>query len=384
MTKSWVARICGLAIVSTGAALLVVGAFTAATVFSSAGISLSMIPWIVVGAFIVATRPSNPIGWLFSAIGLLWLCGEVIYDWAESVTDTTHPLLPLASLYSDSYWIPGLGLLCVAVMLFPAGRLPSPRWRPAFVLVVVGLVLAFGRVALATSVQAGAHGLIVHNPIGLDAVSFVSSDDEVPILIYLLLAAITALVSFVVRFRRSRGVERQQLKWMALAVPAMVTGWVLAGFVESWPVLPALLRAVSMALIPVAAGLAISRFHLYDVDRVITRTTAYALVTGVLLIVYAVIVIGLGRLLPDSSDLAVAAATLAAAGLFRPVLRWARRVVDRRFNREQYDAERAVESFARQLRDEVDPEQVVGDLVSVVEGTLAPVDVGLWLREVSQ
>ena len=166
---------------------------------------------------------------------------------------------------------------------------------------------------------------------------------------------------------------------MALAVPTMVTGWVLAGFVESWPVLPYVLRTVSMALIPIAAGLAITRFHLYDVDRVITRTTAYALVTGVLLIVYAVIVIGLGHLLPDSSDLAVAAATLAAAGLFRPVLRLARRVVDRRFNREQFDAERAVESFAYQLRDEVDPEQVVDDLISVVERTVAPANVELWL-----
>lgn len=384
MTKTWAGRLCGSAIAFSGASLLVIGVLTEATVFASAGISLAMIPWIAVGGFIVATRPSNPIGWLFSAIGLLWLLGEVAYNWASAETDPNHLFLPLASLYSDSYWIPGIGLLSVAVMLFPSGRLPTPGWRPAFVLVVMGLVLAFARAALATSVQAGDHGLLVHNPIGLSAVGFVSSGDEWPMLLYLFIAAITSLVSFVVRFRSSEGVERQQLKWMVLAVPALVAGWVLAGFAEPWPLLANVLRTGSMALIPIAAGLAITRFHLYDVDRVITRTTAYAMVTGVLLIVYAGIVIGLGRLLPDSSDLAVAAATLTAAGLFRPVLRWARRVVDRRFNREQYDAERAVVSFADQLRDEVDPEQVLVNLISVVERTVAPGDVGLWLRGVDQ
>ncbi len=174
---------------------------------------------------------------------------------------------------------------------------------------------------------------------------------------------------------------------MALAVPALVVGWILAGFVEPWPLVANLVRAASMALVPIAAGFAITRFHLYDVDRVISRTTAYALVTGVLLGVYAAVVTSLTSLVPESGSSgapdswAVAIATLAAAGLFRPVLRWAQVLVDRRFNREQYDAEVAVASFADQLRAEVNPHQVVSGLISVVDETVAPMAVQLWLRE---
>ena len=220
MMTVWVGRVCGLAIVGLGVALLIVAVVSGTTSSSSVGVVLAMVPWVGVGAFIVSTRPRNPIGWLFSAVGLLWLSGEVIYDWALRVTDPNDPFLPYASLYSDSYWIPGLGLLFVAVMLFPSGRLPSAGWRPAFVLVVAGLAIALARAALATSVQAGNDGLVVDNPIGLRVIGLVESGDETPILIYLLAAAVTALSCFVTRFRRSRSVERQQLKWMALAVPA--------------------------------------------------------------------------------------------------------------------------------------------------------------------
>ena len=298
----WAGRVCGVTIVGLGIALLLVATFGETASSTSIGVVLAMVPWIGVGAFIVATRPSNPIGWLFSAVGLLWLSGEVVYDWALGVTDSSDPFLPYASLYADSYWIPGLGLLFVAVMLFPSGRLPSPGWRPAFALVVTGLTLAFARAALAVEVRAGDDGLVVDNPIGLSFLGLVTTRDEAPILICLFTSAVTAVICFVARFRRSRSVERQQLKWMALAVPAFVAGWVLAGFAEPWPLVANGLRVVSLALIPLAAGLAITRFHLYDVDRVISRTTAYALVTGVLLGVYVVVVTSLTSLVPDSGS----------------------------------------------------------------------------------
>jgi len=386
MKAGWAGKACGIVIVGAGL-VLVVMATISETGTASLGVVLAMVPWIGVGAFIVATLPRNPIGWLFSAVGLLWLSGEVVYDWALSVTDPSDPILPYASLYSDSYWIPGLGLLLVAVMLFPTGRLPSAGWRPAFFLVVAGLVLAFARAALAASVQAGDEGLVVDNPIGLAWVGFVDTSDETPILFYLLAAAVTAVICFVSRFRRSSGVERQQLKWMALAVPGLVTGWVLAGFAEPWPLVANGLRVAAMALVPIAAAFAIARFRLYDVDRVISRTTAYALVTGTLLAVYAAMVTSLTSLVPESGSSgapdswAVAIATLAAAALFRPVFRVAQRLVNRRFNREQYDAEVAVESFADQLRGEVDPQQIVQGLVTVVDRTVAPSEVALWLRE---
>ncbi len=386
MMAAWAGRACGFTIVGLGVALVLVATFSETAGSTSFGVVLASIPWIGVGAFVVATRPRNPIGWLFSAVGLLWLSGEVVYDWALGVTDSSDPFLPYASLYADSYWIPGLGLLLVAVMLFPSGQLPSRGWRPAFVLVVVGLVLALARAALATTVQAGDEGLVVDNPIGLKAVGFVSTGDEAPILLILLASAISALVSFVVRFRRSEGVERQQLKWMSLAVPALVAGWVLAGFAEPWPLLANGLRVVSMTLIPIAAGLAITRFHLYDVDRVISRTTAYALVTGVLLAVYAAVVTSLTSLIPASGSSgapdswAVAIATLAAAALFRPVLRVAQGLVDRRFNREQYDTEHAVDAFARDMRNVVEPEHVTGSLLGVVNETVQRSGISLWVR----
>jgi nicotinamide mononucleotide (NMN) deamidase PncC len=383
----WTGRVCSVTIVGLGIALLLVAAFGETASSTSIGVVLAMVPWIGVGAFIVATRPSNPIGWLFSAVGLLWLSGEVVYDWALGFTDSSDPLLPYASLYAASYWIPGLGLLFVAVMLFPSGRLPSPGWRPAFVVVVTGLTLAFARAALAVAVQAGDEGLVVDNPLGLSFFGLVTTKDEAPILICLFASAVTAVICFVARFRRSRSVEHQQLKWMALAVPAFVAGWVLAGVFEPWLLVANGLRVVSLTLIPLAAGLAITRFHLYDVDRVISRTTAYALVTGVLLGVYVVVVTSLTSLVPDSGSSgatdswAVAIATLAAAALFRPVLGVAQRLVDRRFNREQYNAEVAVEVFARELRDEVEPEHVKGSLLGVVNQTVQPSGVALWLRD---
>ena len=278
----WSGRVCGITIVGLGIALLLVATVGETASSTSIGVVLAMVPWVGVGAFIVATRPSNLVGWLFSAVGLLWLSGEVVYGWALGTTDATDPFLPYASWYVASSWIPGLGLLFVAVMLFPSGRLPSPGWRPAFALVVTGLTLAFARAALAAQVQAGDDGLVVDNPIGLSPLDLVSTSDEATILICLLASAVTAVICFVARFRRARSVERQQLKWMALAVPALVVGWVLAGFAEPWPLVANGLRVVSMALIPLAAGLAITRFHLYDVDRVISRTTSYALVTGML------------------------------------------------------------------------------------------------------
>jgi hypothetical protein len=290
-------------------------------------------------------------------------------------------------LYAASYWILGLGLLPVAIMLFPSGRLPSPGWRPAFALVVTGLTLALARAALAVEVRAGDDGLVVDNPIGLSFLELVTTSDEMPILLVLVTSAVTAVICFLARFRRSPGAERQQLKWMALAVPAFVAGWVLAGVSEPWPLVANGLRVVSFTLIPLAAGLAITRFHLYDVDRVISRTTAYALVTGVLLGVYVVVVTSLTSLVPDSGSSgatdswAVAIATLAAAALFRPVLRVAQGLVDRRFNREQYDAEVAVEVFARELRDGVEPEHVKGSLLGVVNQTVQPSGVALWLRD---
>ena len=188
-------------------------------------------------------------------------------------------------------------------------------------------------------------------------------------------------VCLAARFRRSRGQSREQLKWLVAASALVAIGFTMCAL---WPNVfgeAVVAFLVLMPLIPVACGVAIMRYHLYDIDRIIGRTTSYVLVSGVLLVVYVGVVTSAGRLFPESGSLSVAAATLAAAALFRPVLRWARAVVDRRFNREQFDAERAVEEFAARLRVEVETGEVRSDLLAVLETTLQPATAGLWLRE---
>jgi hypothetical protein len=336
---------------------------------------VSVTPWYLVGAFLVLRRPENVMGWLFSAVGLLWTSGTVTSDHAEQIVDRATPWLGLMSWYSDWYFVPAIGLPIVILMIFPTGRAPSPRWRPALILVVVGLVAATSRIAFASEVQAGNAGLVVENPVGIGALGLTTGSGESPILLFLLAAGLTALAAFVVRFRRSEGVESQQLKWMILAAPALVLGWVLGGLTAEYTGLIAvsnLLYGTALAAVPLAAGVAITRFHLYDIDRILSRTTSYALVTGLLLVVYVSVVWAVPQLLPEANDLAVAAATLAAAALFRPLLSRVRGVVDRRFDRSRYDADRAVEEFAVRLRDEVDTETVVEELVDVVQRSLEP------------
>jgi hypothetical protein len=191
-----------------------------------------------------------------------------------------------------------------------------------------------------------------------------------------------AAVCVVLRFRSSRGVERQQMRWVAAGVAGAVAALLLGlpsglGFLPdyiSWIVFPALLCP------PVAIGVAVLRYRLYDLDRVISRTLTYGLLTVLLGLGYAGLVLGLGRLLPEGSSLVVAAATLAAAALFQPLRRRVQQLVDRRFNRRRYDAARTVEGFATRLRDQVDLDALHGELLAVVDQTMQPTRASLWLR----
>ncbi len=379
MTSRLVGRVGGAAIAVFGLAM------TLLVILNGAGtdiVFVSVTPWYLVGAFLVLRRPGNVMGWLFSAVGLLWTSGTVISDHAEQIVDPTTPWLGLMSWYSDWYFVPAIGLPIVILMIFPTGRAPSPGWRPALFLVVVGLVAATSRIALASEVQAGNEGLVVRNPIGVAALGLTTGSGESPILLFLLAAGLTALAAFVARFRRSEGVVRQQLKWMILAAPALVLGWVLGGLTAEYTDLAAvsnLLYGTALAAVPLAAGVAITRFHLYDIDRILSRTTSYALVTGLLLVVYVSVVWAVPQLLPQANDLAVAAATLAAAALFRPLLSRVQGVVDRRFDRSRYDADRAVEEFAVRLRDEVDSGEISEDLLSLLDRTVQPTVAGVSL-----
>jgi hypothetical protein len=188
--------------------------------------------------------------------------------------------------------------------------------------------------------------------------------------------------SLVVRFRRARGIERQQLRWVALAAALMLLAVpvVLAPVAPEIPILVNWAPAVWVVVLPVAVGAAILRYRLYDLDRIVSRTLAYGLLTLLLGGGYAVVVLGLGQLLERDSPLVVAAATLAVAAVFQPARRRVQAVVDRRFNRRRHDTTRIIEGFGTRLRHQVDLDTLTADLLAVVDQTMQPTQTSLWLR----
>jgi peptidoglycan/LPS O-acetylase OafA/YrhL len=188
--------------------------------------------------------------------------------------------------------------------------------------------------------------------------------------------------SLVARFRRARGVERQQLRWLALAAALTGAGAAVVGvgMAMGATAVPLFAAGVCLALLPLATGAAILRYRLYDLDRIVSRTVAYGLLTVLLGLGYAVVVLGLGRLLPEGSSLVVAAATLAVAAVFQPLRRRIQQAVDRRFNRRRHDAGRIIEAFGARLRDQVDLDTLTAEVLAVVDQTMAPTRASLWLR----
>ena len=356
-----------------------------------------MVPTIaygVVGSIIVLRRPGNAIGWIFFAVWFLASTGILstvathaaganmgILGHPEAAPGEVPPGMPWwfvpALAYSAVYWGPLLMLATVfTFLLFPDGPL-SPRWR---IVVWIGVAsTAIGSVTgpFTGTVQLGIGSDFVVNPL--------PTIDSTPVVTLLpplfgvtaVGCAVASVVSVVLRWRRSDGVLRLQLRWFLAAVVAVAIGFLLT-FHNSGANIA---FGFTVSLIPIACGMAILRYRLYDIDRIISRTASYAIVTGVLLVTYALVVTSVTRLLPDSSTLAVAAATLAAAAIARPLYRRVQQAVDRRFNRARYDAQLTVDDFGTRLRHEVDTSLVSHDLLDVVHQTLQPSDVGLWLRE---
>jgi hypothetical protein len=222
----------------------------------------------------------------------------------------------------------------------------------------------------------------VGNPLGVPALSGLLDWVWVAGLV-VLLALVVAAVSLVMRYRRARGTERQQLRWLAWGAALGAAGLLaaLAGlFLLDDDTVLNLGLAVSAAVLPLATGAAILRYRLYDLDRIVSRTLAYGLLTVLLGLGYAAVVLGLGRLLPQGSSLAVAAATLAVAAAFQPVRRRLQQLVDRRFNRRRHDAAHTIAAFSHRLRDQVDLDTLTGELLAVVHQTIQPTSASLWLR----
>jgi hypothetical protein len=349
---------------------------------------LPFMVFLTVGTVIVTRRPKNVIGWLCCAIGAAAsFSGFGSSDAARSIAADPHriPGAPVLHLLGQVlYLVPLLGLLPVLVLVFPTGRLPSRRWRPVLWIVALGLALYVTSVMLKPG-PAG-DGL-PDNPLGVTAADQLLGPIAAVSGLLFAVFLVLVLASLVVRFRRARGEERQQLKWLVygvvlLALLTPTLGRVLEQVPS--PFAGRVFAAVMFSIIPVAIGLAVLKYGLYDIDRIISRTLAYALLTAVLAGLYTVVVLVLGQLFGGIAkrppNWAVAGATLAVASLFQPARRRIKAVIDRRFNRRKYDATRTVEAFSAQLRDEVDLDTLSAELLGVVDQTMQPTQASLWLR----
>jgi hypothetical protein len=354
-------------------------------------------PYAGMGALLAIRKPRNPIGWLL--IGLSWTFIDAFAPLkgtaAALQAGTASPLEVLVAW--SSVWVPTMGfvMLLVIMIVFPTGHLPTGRWRGPSIVAIAAAVFAVVLAALVPTIRVTAVGhtgqiVAIANPLTLlvDAPpwDWLTEVFPYPVFIALLVAGAGSML---VRARRATGQEQQQLRWVVAAFAAL-TCMLPLGFAilivfgdraadVAW--LPAL---VSFTLPPVAIGVAILRYRLYEIDRIVSRTIAYGLVSTILAAVFGGVIVLLSAALSSFAQgetVAVAVSTLAAFAAFQPILRRVRRQVDMRFNRARYDAEQTVAEFSTRLREEVDIATVAKDLDATVHGAVKPASLQLWIRE---
>jgi hypothetical protein len=341
---------------------------------------------LAVGVLIATRQPANPIGWIFVVAGVAQGFGGLAAGYAEYWTHGkggSAGLAKTAAVYANSSWVPWVLLpTTFLLLLFPDGHLLSRRWRPVAWCAAVSVVGVF----LLESTSSGRlddYPQVV-NPYGADGLVV---DVLTPVAVLLLLIGLVGSpLSLILRFRRARPEQRQQIKWIAAAgaLATMVLVVSTAGY-DLWGAAVANAAIeLSLMLLPVAAGIAILRHRLYDVDLVINRTVVYGALSATLAAVYVGCVLLLQLALSGltaSSNLAIAMSTLAVAALFRPARSRIQATVNRRFYRHRYDAQRTLERFAGRVRDEVGLDALSDELRDVVAETMQPAHVSLWLRE---
>ena len=357
--------------------------------FSAGAIGLLnlIMSYAVVGWLIASRRSDNPIGWVFLAIGLS-LAVEGFASLGTIYGFVTVPgSLPLADVLSWIAvwaWVPGFTLFVTfSLLLFPDGRLPSPRWRPVAWLSVVLMALLGIPVAIVAWPLRGVT-LATGSLDELGGAAGVIRQIQFVGFLLIPVVALACVAALVTRFRRSTGQERQQLKWFTYAAIPEIGFITASEFVTIPPAVGLVAAVVIVPLVPIAVGIAIMRYRLYDIDRIISRTIVYAAVTAVLVATFAGAILllqGLLDPLTGGNTVAVAASTLIVAALFQPLRRRVQRAIDRRFNRSRYDAERTVAAFGARLRDEVDLANLNAEVRQVVAATVTPVTVGVWIRQ---
>jgi hypothetical protein len=339
-----------------------------------------MLPFAIVGFIVARKQPRNPIGWIMLALAPIFELSADAGMYSVFVYHLGHTNLPLGRLAValTQLWVALIVLLPLPIMLFPDGRIESRRWRWALWVYVAVCALILISTAIADVGAFTDRHIQVDSTGELTAYNQNAGHDLAALLfpVYALLA-----LAFVIRqvfaYRHAKAERREQLKWLMaggtigiVALASTLTFGAGAGF-------------VGIIAVPVGIGIGILKYRLYDIDRLISRTLSYAIVTGLLVGIYIGMVTLATRELPLSSPIGVAASTLTVAALFSPLRRRAQRLVDRRFNRARYDADATIAAFAGRLRDEVDLERVQHDLLDVVRRSVEPSHVAVWVRSAS-
>jgi len=358
------------------------------TFFTSGAINLiTLLPFSVIGALIVSRQPRNAIGWIYCGVGLLVGLVALAHGYADywlASGSGIRSLAETAAWFGSWTWIPlVLVPTSLLLLLFPDGRLLSPRWRPVAWCAAIGIV----GYALSSALETGGLGdyPMIPNPYGVDSplVGMVG-------LAGVILAGcstVASAVSLIVRLRRAGSEQRQQIKWFAYGGVVVVGIIVASGFVSIWSVsVSILIISVALLGLPVFTGIAILKYRLYDIDVIINRTLVYGSLTITLAAVYFAGVVGTQYVFRAVTgqerlpQLAVVVSTLAIAAMFDPLRRRIQSFIDRRFYRRKYDAAKTLEAFSARLRDETDLAALSEELVSVVRQTMQPDHVSLWLR----
>jgi hypothetical protein len=365
--------------------LLLLKVLNGAADLRSAPLVAAPLAFSVVGALVASRQQRNPVGWQLLAVGVLLTANLAGESYARYALVTAPGTLPggLYGAWLGWTYAPIVAILAIFVPLyFPTGRLLSPRWRPVVWFGIGFLTFAVVGNALWPGPDPPLLGLApVPNPV-------VYLPEAKPLFelfrslagLCLLPGIAGAIAALVVRFRRARGIERQQLKWFTYAAAlAPVPGFAY----ELAPSIFGLLRTLILPLVPISVGIAILRYRLYEIDRIINRTLVYGLLTVILGLCYAagslvfVLVAGAGS---NPPSWLVAGATLAAAAIFRPARRRIQAAVDRRFNRRKYNTAQTIQAFSTRLRDQIDLDTLSAELLAVVDQTMEPTRVSLWLR----
>ena len=361
--------------------------------FGAVGQGLVALSFATVGAILASRLPSNAIGWLLAAGGFCFAVGSGAMSLGVYGLIAHPGSIPGAIWFAwldEWIWAPAFGAVVLLVLVYPTGRLLSARWWP----VALAAVLLIALITFSSAVGPWTDGTFpVQNPL---ATAGAAAPGPGPGVLGVLVGLITLLVpllsvaSLVIRYRRAAGIERAQLKWFAavvISVPAFLASTALYQATGAAGVVGNLAGAIAylgFALLPVAIGVAVLRYRLYEIDRLVSRTISYGVLTAIvggLFVGFILVFQAVLAPVTQSNELAVAASTLLAATLFQPLRRRVQRLVDRRFNRSRYDAERTVAAFAERLRDEVDLEQLRAEILATVRQTVEPSSVSLWLRE---